>query len=168
MKFEKIQVSELRCNPFDMIGKDSFLITAGNKNGFNTMTAGWGYLGILWNRPAAIVLVRPSRYTYGYMEREEYFTACFFGGEYSEQLKLCGSKSGRDIDKVAATGFTPAFSQCGAPYFEEAKLVLVCKRRFERDMTADDVPENDKNRFFKNKDYHRIYFSEIVEILERR
>lgn len=132
------------------------------------MTAGWGYLGILWNRPSAVVLVRPSRHTFSYMEKEDFFTVSFYDEKYREQLKLCGSKSGRDIDKVALTGFTPAFADCGAPYFEEARLVLVCRKRFERDMTPEDLPEGDKNCFYSDGDYHRIYFSEIIEVLERR
>ena len=168
MGFQKIKPSEMQGNPFEMIGGDWFLITAGNKDKLNTMTAGWGYLGVLWGKPSAVVLVRQSRYTYDFINDNDTFTVSFYGEEYRDQLKLCGAKSGRDIDKVTETGFTPAFAECGAPYFEEAKLVLVCRRRFERDMTEADVPESDRAKFFSNGDYHRMYFTEIIEVLERR
>jgi len=168
MQLEKIAPQAIKGNPFEMIGRDWFLLTAGDKNGFNTMTAGWGYLGVLWGRPAAIVLVRPSRYTYDFMNGGDTFTISFFGQNYRKELALCGSKSGRDVDKVKETGLTPVFAECGAPYFAEAETVLVCKRRFERDLTAGDMPEADRKQFFAGGDYHKMYFAEIIEAFERR
>ncbi|MBO4915720.1 MAG: flavin reductase [Oscillospiraceae bacterium] len=168
MKLEKIEPQALRGNPFEMIGRDWFLLTAGDKNGFNTMTAGWGYLGVLWGRPAAIVLVRPSRFTYGFMNGGDTFTISFFGQGFRRELALCGSRSGRDVDKVKETGLTPVFAECGAPYFEEAETVLVCRRRFERELTEADIPEEDRRKYFADGDYHRIYFAEIIEAFERR
>lgn len=168
MKLEKISPEKLSGNPFQMIGDDWFLLSAGTKEKFNTMTAGWGYMGVLWGRPGVVVLVRPSRYTYEFLNDNEYFTLSFFGQKYRRELAFCGAKSGRDVDKIAETGFTPVFSECGAPYFEEAETVLVCRRRFERELTEADVPEEDRKRFFSDNCYHRIYFAEITEAFERR
>lgn len=83
------------------------LVTAGNAEKFNMMTASWGGLGFLWNRPVAFVFIRPQRYTFDFVERNEGFTLSFFGEEYRKVLQLCGTKSGREIDKVAETKLTP-------------------------------------------------------------
>ena len=73
------------------------------------------------------VLVRPQRYTMEFMDREEYYSLCVFDETYKPALKLCGTKSGRDIDKDKETGLTVMFDQ-EAPYYAEAKLVFICKR----------------------------------------
>ena len=91
----------------NLIGKQWMLVTAGTSEKFNTMTASWGGLGWLWNKPVAFVFIRPERYTHGFIEASDCMTLSFYGEEYREALKICGTKSGRDIDKVAATGLTP-------------------------------------------------------------
>ena len=89
------------------------LVTAGNAEKFNMMTASWGGLGFLWNRPVAFVFIRPQRYTFDFVERNEGFTLSFFGEEYRKVLQLCGTKSGREIDKVAETKLTPICNSIG-------------------------------------------------------
>ena len=91
----------------NLIGKQWMLVTAGTSEKFNTMTASWGGLGWLWNKPVAFVFIRPERYTHGFIEASDCMTLSFYGEEYREALKICGTKSGRDTDKVAATGLTP-------------------------------------------------------------
>ena len=125
--FKEISPNEIRDNPFKLIGKDWMLVTAGDKSKFNTMTASWGGVGILWNKPVAFTFIRPQRYTFEFTEQGEYYTLSFFDEEYRKALNFCGTKSGRDYDKVKETGLTPVFSE-DAPYFGEAKLVLVCKK----------------------------------------
>ena len=104
------------------------LVTAGNAEKFNMMTASWGGLGFLWNRPVAFVFIRPQRYTFDFVERNEGFTLSFFGEEYRKVLQLCGTKSGREIDKVAETKLTPFATPSGNMAFEEASLVLDCRK----------------------------------------
>ena len=133
--FSRIDPKELDQNVFSMIGEQWMLVTAGTAERCNTMTASWGGLGVLWGKPVATVYIRPQRYTLEFVERENCFTLSFFGEEYRKALALCGSKSGRDVDKVKECGFTVAGAACGAPYFEEAGLVLVCKRRTGRTWT---------------------------------
>ena len=131
--FEKIDPKSLNQNVFSMIGDQWMLITAGTREQCNTMTASWGGLGVLWGKPVATVYIRPQRYTLEFVEREDRFTLCFFGEEYRKALALCGSKSGRDIDKVKECSFTVEMED-GAPYFAEADLVLVCKKAYWQDM----------------------------------
>ena len=117
MAFREISVEELKDNPFTLINKDWMLITAGNREKHNTMTASWGGVGELWGRYVSTIYIRPQRYTLEFVEREDYYSLCFFGPEYRQALNLCGSKSGREVDKDAATGLTPCFDEA-APYYE--------------------------------------------------
>lgn len=162
-----IDPKTLNQNVFSAIGEQWMLITAGTADRCNTMTASWGGLGILWGAPAATCYIRPQRYTKEFVDREEYFTLAFFGEEYRKALSLCGSKSGREIDKVKECGFTVKTADCGAPYFGEAELVLVCRKRFAQPMDPDNIPQEIKDKFYPDKDYHTLYIGEIIEALAR-
>ena len=86
-------------NAFELIGKEWMLITAGTPEKFNTMTASWGGIGYLWNRPVAFIFVRPERYTYEFIENQEQVTLAFLGNENRQVHSICGSKSGREKRK---------------------------------------------------------------------
>ena len=156
----------LNLNPFAAVGEKWMLITAGTPEHCNTMTASWGGLGVLWGAPMATVYIRPQRYTKQFVDENEYFTLSFFSEDYREQLKLCGAKSGRDTDKVEQCGFTVCSGTGNAPYFEQAELVLVCRKRMAVDMDPALMPEDVKDRWYKG-DYHTMYWGEIVEALEK-
>ena len=165
--FRTMDPKTLQENVFSLIGDKWMLITAGSGEVCNTMTASWGGLGILWGAPVATCYIRPQRYTKEFVDREEYFTLTFFGEEYRKALALCGSKSGREIDKVKECGFTVKTAACGAPYFEEAELVLVCRKRFAQDMDPANIPDDIKEKWYPERDYHTLYIGEIVEILKK-
>lgn len=163
MSFKKVSISELTLDPFRKIGKEWMLVTAGTSESFNTMTASWGQLGVLWHKDVLTCYIRPNRYTYGFIEENGTFTASFYGEEYRKALSYCGSHSGRDCDKVSEAGLTPVELE-GSIAFEEADLVLVCRKLYSYDLekkgflTDDGLPE----QFFANDPYHRAYISEIV------
>ena len=166
--FEKIDPKALDQNVFSLIGDQWMLITAGTGDKCNTMTASWGGLGVLWGRPVATVYIRSQRYTLEFVEREDTFTLCFFGEEYRKALALCGSKSGREVDKVKECGFTVATAE-GAPYFEEADLVLVCKKAYWQDMDPTHFLDGEiDEKWYPQKDYHRIFIGEILEVLKKK
>lgn len=166
--FEKMDPKALDQNVFSLIGDQWMLITAGTQEKCNTMTASWGGLGVLWGHPVATVYIRPQRYTLEFVEQEDSFTLCFFGEEYRKALSLCGSKSGREIDKVKECGFTVATAE-GAPYFEEADLVLVCKKAYWQDMDPTHFLDGEiDGKWYPQKDYHRIFIGEIVEVLRKK
>ena len=127
MAFREIDPKELTGNPFERIGSQWMLVTAGDQNRYNTMTASWGGLGVMWGKNVAYTVIRPQRYTYEFMESNDTYTLSFYGKEYKTALNFCGSKSGRDVDKAKETGLTPVFSEA-APYFEQAEIVLVCRK----------------------------------------
>ena len=160
----KIDPKQLDKNAFSMIGDQWMLITAGTGENCNTMTASWGGLGVIWGAPSATCYIRPQRYTKEFVDREDFFTLSFFGEEHRKALQLCGSRSGREVDKVKECGFTVRAAECGAPYFEEAELVLVCRKRFVQPMDPDNIPRDVKDRFYAEKDYHVMYIGEITEV----
>ena len=165
--FKEVDINSLKFNPFEKIGKQWMLITAGNKESFNTMTASWGGLGVLWRKNVAFTFVRPNRYTFDFCEREEYFTLSFFPEEFRDALSFCGTKSGRDYDKCKETGLAPVFDE-KAPYFEQAETVLVCKKLYAQDLTEDCVVDKETviplNTGEANP-YHKLYVGDIVKVL---
>ena len=166
--FEQIDPKSLDQNVFSLIGDQWMLITAGTGEKCNTMTASWGGLGVLWGKPVATVYIRPQRYTLEFVEREEKFTLAFFGEKYRKALALCGSKSGRDIDKVKECGFTVETVD-GAPYFAEADLVLVCKKAYWQDMDPTHFLDGEiDGKWYPEKDYHRIFIGEIETVLKQK
>ncbi len=160
--FKKVDPKALDFNVFSAIGDQWMLITAGTPENCNTMTASWGGLGVLWGVPMAIAYIRPQRYTKQFVDENEYFTLSFFSEQYRKQLSLCGSKSGRDIDKIKECGFTVMAGEGNAPYFAQANLVLVCRKRMVMPMDPGAIPEDVKEKWYNN-DYHDIYWGEIVE-----
>lgn len=164
--FKKVDPKDLELNVFSAMDDQWMLITAGDEASCNTMTASWGGLGILWNRPMATAYIRPQRYTKQFVDENEYFTLSFLPSQYRKELALCGTKSGRDMDKVKECGFTVAAAECGAPYFEEAELVFVCRKRMVIPMDPAAMPEEVKEKHYKG-DYHDMYWGEIVETLKK-
>ncbi|MCR5599779.1 MAG: flavin reductase [Ruminococcus sp.] len=165
MAFRKIDISELSFNPFEKIGKQWMLLTAGNKDSYNTMTASWGQLGVLWNKNVLTCYIRPNRYTYGFVEDNECFTASFLGEEFRNALSFCGSHSGRDCNKAEETGLTPAEID-GSMTFAEAEMVIVCRKLYSYDFKGEGFLTDDglNEKFFGNDPYHRAYISEIVGV----
>lgn len=164
--FKQVDPKTLDLNVFSAVDDQWMLITAGTAQRCSTMTASWGGLGILWNRPMATIYIRPQRYTREFVDGNEYFTLTFFSEQWRKALSFCGTKSGRNVDKVKECGFTVAEAQCGAPYFQEAELVLVCRKRMTMPMDPAAMPDEVKQTLYKG-DYHNIYWGEIVEVLRK-
>ena len=166
--FEAIKVNTLDDNVFRLLAKDWMLITAGNIEDYNTMTASWGHMGIMWNLPVAIAWIRPQRFTYNFAERYEDFTLSFFPERYRPALQFCGTRSGRDYDKATETGLTPMATERGNVSFEEARLVLECRKIYSDDLKKKNflLPEMAQKHYAKN-DFHRFYMGEIVSALKR-
>lgn len=153
-------------NTFKMWAEDWTLITAGAPDSYNTMTAAWGGFGVLWNKNVCWCVIRPVRYTYEFMERAECFTLSFFEEKYRGALDLCGNKSGREIDKAAAAGITPIPGKLtGTTAFAEARMILECRKIYFQDLEPGNFIEKEIDAHYPRKDYHRMYFGEIVNCL---
>lgn len=167
--FEEIKPAAITENFIKLIGSDWMLVTAGQREHFNTMTASWGGVGFLWNKPVVFVFIRPQRYTFGFIEQEPMFTLSFFTEAYRSALQLCGTKSGRDTDKVAETGLTPMATEKGNIFFKEAQCVLECKKLYTDDLRSEHFLDKSlAEQWYPAKDYHKMYVAEIVNAWEKK
>lgn len=161
----EISVDELKENVINLIGKDWTLITAGNLNDYNTMTASWGTLGFLWGKPVATIFIRPQRYTYNFVERESSFTLSFFNESYRKALTLCGTKSGREIDKAKEAELTPYEPSENCVAFKEARLVIKCRKLYKSLLKEEDFIEKSiLPKWYEAGDLHYMYVAEIENI----
>ncbi len=163
---EKIDIKRLNDNVFELIGKEWILIAAGSCDHFNMMTASWGCLGWLWNKPVAVIFVRPERYTHDFVERREYVTLSFLGNspEMRQAYNVCGTKSGRDCDKVAETGLKPVATEHGNVAFEQSRLTLECRKLYKDSIKPDGFIDSSIAKWYGGKagGYHDVYVMEIV------
>ncbi|MBQ2972609.1 MAG: flavin reductase family protein [Ruminococcus sp.] len=162
----EITPDKLPKSAFELIGKDWMLLTAGDENKFNTMTASWGGLGVLWNKNVVFAFVRPQRFTFEFMKDSEYFSCSFFKEEYRNALAYCGKYSGRDVDKAKECNLTPAFLE-NAPYFEEADTVIVCKKLYVQQLNESSVIDESIKANYSGDDYHHVFVGEIVKVLKK-
>lgn len=162
-----INVSQLQDNLFDAIGKEWMLVTAGTAEKFNTMTASWGGTGILWGKPVAFLFIRPERYTYEFIEKGETLTLSFLGEENKAIHKVCGSKSGRDTDKVAETGLQPIVTESGNITFRQARLTLECRKLYADMIEPDKFMDTSLiDRWYGegHGNFHKMYVVEIEHV----
>lgn len=149
---------------FKIFDKEWALLTAGTPEHWNTMTISWGGLGTLWGRPVATVYVKPIRYTHEFMEESEYFTVSFYPEEYRKALGLLGSRSGRDGDKVKASGLTPVALE-KAVTFSQARATLLCKKIYRQDLDLAAMPGEVAESVYKTEAPHTMYIGEVVDVI---
>ncbi len=167
MSRQPIPTNELACRPFGLWDVNWALLACGDfpSRRFNCMTVSWGSLGVMWGKPFAMVVVRPQRYTFQFMERHDNFTLSVFEAKYRPMLDALGTHSGRQMDKINQSGFTPtASTQVASPSFEEAELVLECRKIYFDDCEPTHFLADYIHAAYRN-DYHRMYFGEIVAAL---
>jgi flavin reductase (DIM6/NTAB) family NADH-FMN oxidoreductase RutF len=141
----------------------AFLVVTGEKNKTNIMTIGWAQIGVIWGKPVMTVLVRPSRYTHGLMEKAGCFTVCVPPeGKMRKELAFCGSKSGRDHDKVKECGFSLKEGQAGTRYIAGSELVYECRLLEHTEVQPAVLAQSVKDSFYKDGDFHTVYFGEIT------
>lgn len=160
-----IEIKDLNENFFQTIGKEWMLVTAGTPEHFNTMTASWGGIGWLWNKPVVFVFIRPERYTYQFMEQGDRFTLSFLGEENKEIHKICGSKSGREVDKVKETGLRPVVTGQGNILFEQGRLSLECRKLYATDLKEGEFVDRSLLTQWYGTAHgglHRLYVGEIT------
>lgn len=163
--YKEIKFSEIKENVVDLLNGQWGLVTAGDKDDFNTMTVSWGAVGELWAMDMATIYIRPQRHTVKYLEEQEYFTLTFYPQEYKKALAFCGANSGRDVDKVEATGLNPVFDEA-APYFDEAKIVLICRKVAKGSFDPQQmIDKSIIDTQYPQNDYHYIYYGAIEKVL---
>ena len=165
---KKVCIDDLKINVYSKIAKEWMLITAGDKDSYNTMTASWGEIGSLWGHggglPVATVYIRDSRYTKKFVDENDYFSLSFFDEKYKKDLGYLGSVSGKDEDKVSKTALTPSFNN-KATYFNEAKLVFICRKLYKQEIKEECfIDKNIIDDCYPLRDFHTMYIGEIEEV----
>ena len=165
--FRTVNPYSLKGNLLKMLNSEWMLITAGKPEAFNTMTASWGGFGVLWRKPVATIYIRPQRHTYGFVENSQVFTLSFFGDNHRDALNFCGSKSGRDFDKPKETGLTPVLTPAKGIAFNQARLVIECKKLYADDIDpANFLNSSIEDEVYPQRDFHRFYIAEILDCYE--
>lgn len=165
--WNEIKPEACQDNPFTLIGKEWMLITAGNEEKANAMTASWGGVGVMWGKNVAYVAIRPNRYTKEFVDREERFSLNILPEKYRETLNYMGTVSGRDEDKMAASGLTTEFVE-GVPIFAESRMVFLCRKLFAQEMQEESfLQEETIAKWYPQKDYHTLYIVEIEKVYVR-
>lgn len=163
--FIEIKPEELNKSPFQLIGNEWTLITAEKNNKVNTMTASWGGFGIMWHKNVVNVVLRPQRYTKEFVDSSDTFSLTFFDKSFKKELGYLGSVSGRDEDKLSKSSLTVGHID-NTPYFEEANLVLICKKLYAQDFKPECFIEKGLDEeFYSQKDYHSMYIAEVQKVL---
>jgi len=167
MAFEKIHPKDLQENVFSLVQDKWLLVTAGTAEHCNPMTASWGSFGVFWREYVSTVYLRPQRYTCKVLDETTYYSICVFDEKYRDVLNYCGKVSGADEDKGKGCGLTIRTADCGAPYFEEADLVFICKKLYHQPMVPENILAPEVEVHYANKDYHRMFFGSIQEVLKK-
>ena len=153
-------------NSVTLFEKDWMALAVGQKGDMNAMTIAWGGIGELWGKPVVTVYVRSNRYTYGFMERNKYFTVTAFPEYKRSALQYIGTHSGRDDkDKLQKAGLTPAFTELGNPIFEEANLAIECRIIYKAPFNLSAIVDEDTRNDYagdKSGSIHTMYIGEVV------
>jgi len=161
--FRNLNPEDMKDNPFEAIGKKWMLITPSNSEKINPMTASWGGFGVMWHKNVVYIVIRPTRYTFELIEKTNKFTLTFFEEKYRKILNLCGLKSGRDINKIEETGLSPIVED-NFIYYKECSLAIFCNKLYFTDFNPNNFLDDELNKLYPKKDYHRLYIGEIVNL----
>lgn len=162
----RLKTGEFESRPFELFNSGWALVTAGDLQHFNTMTVSWGAMGTLWNKPVVIVFVKPTRYTSEFLAANEYFTVSMYDERYRKVLRLLGTKSGRDCDKVAESGLMPVCAGRSVS-FREAYRTFVLKKIYSSQLVADKVPQFAYSSFYGDGDEHIVFIGEVTDIIDQ-
>ena len=161
--FIEIDPKQISDNFIKAIGSDWALVTAGDHVEQNTMTVSWGGVGVMWNYPVAIVVIRPQRYTFEFTERCDKFTLSFLPEQFRKALTYCGTHSGRDEDKISNAGLSVTFTEEDTPAIAEARLVLECRKLYTDTIKAENfIEQGIVERWYPESDFHKVYVLQIT------
>ncbi|MCP4715650.1 MAG: flavin reductase family protein [Deltaproteobacteria bacterium] len=167
MDLKTVAVDDFCVRAHSLWARQWLVLTSGDfaAGDYNAMTVGWGSFGTMWGKPFAQVVVRPSRYTFEFIEKYDTFTLCALPADYRKALNQLGSQSGRDGDKIAEAGLTPvAGLQAAAPGYAEAELIVECRKLYGDDFDSSKFIDPSIADSYSAGDYHRSYYGEILTV----
>ena len=163
---------------FELFQKQWALVTAGSMEKFNSCTVSWGSMGTLWTRPGKTgsvitVYLYPTRYTRELLMESETFTVSFFSARYKKPLAVIGSRSGRDVDKIAAAGLTPV-SFGNSVTYAEAEQTFLCRKIYQHQLAKEDIAPDVQEYYAANAKMYPVddngewqpHWAFVGEILE--
>ena len=167
--FRELLPSDLSTPVFERIGREGMLVTVEDGGGHgNPMTATWGGFGVLFGENVFFLFVRASRYTHALLETTRTVTVSFLGEGARDILRFCGTHSGRDGDKTAATGLSPFRLPEGGISYETASLVLSGEVIYAAPLCDGGILDEGYRAYYKNGDYHTMFVSRVSAVYERR
>ena len=167
-QWQEIKPQEIDVNAVKMFADNWMLLSAGKDTSMNMMTIAWGGLGELWGKPVVTIYVSTDRYTYKFLEDNEYFTVTAFPEQFRDKLQYLGSVSGRDEDKVKGSGLTPEFTKLGNPIYKEANLAIECKKIYAEQFKKELMPLEQRQWYDEKKQgVHVMYIGEIVNVWKK-
>ena len=145
----------------DTLSHGGLLLAATRRDGqSNVMTIGWATVGILWGLPVMVVLVRPSRYTYGFIEESGVFTVNVPTQDIKSYVSMCGTQSGRDVDKLAGVA-TFMGQEVDCVGLDECPLIYECQVVHTNDVIPANLLPDVTRRAYPEGDFHRMYYGQI-------
>lgn len=166
MAFNSVEPKNVKDNLIKCFAEEWALVTAGNRDSYNMMTASWGFAGEMWGEDSVAIVIRPQRYTMEFIKKNDYFTLSFCGNR-RDIHKVCGSVSGRDVDKTSEAGLTPVVNEKFV-YFKEARMVFVVKKQFLEPLNPEGfIDKGIIDRWYPEKDFHNLIIGKIEKVLIR-
>lgn len=165
--FQPYPIDLIEFDPFTKIGKDWMLITAGNKDKINAMTASWGGVGVLWGKNTAFIFVRDSRYTKELIDQSDHFSLTFFDSSYKSALKYFGMVTGRKEDKIKTAKMNVNYYE-DIPFIDEGNFVICCRKMSATPILPEHFLDSEiQEKWYADGDLHTMYVGEILQILAR-
>ena len=152
----------MNINPFAKFNKQWALVTAGNKDHFNSMTISWGSMGTIWGKDIITIYIRPERYTFEFLEKYDNFTISFYEEKYRNCLNIMGNLSGRDVDKVKEADLTPIEIENAITY-KQASQTYLCKKLYLQQLDKNKLPA-DLQKYYEDKQVHYIILGEVIKV----
>lgn len=158
---KKVDLEMIIPEVMNKLNKPGLILGSGKS--CNPMTIGWASYGIMWNKPVFTVMVRPVRYSFSLLEEDGDFTINVPSDTMKKEVGICGSKSGRDIDKIEACNFTTEQSHMvSVPFIKECPIYLECRTIFTNDVIAGSLKKEMIDMYYPHADLHRFYYGEIL------
>jgi len=162
--FRRTDADKIPGNIIKMLANDWSLIASGREGKTNVMTASWGGIGRLWDKPVSICFINPTRYSIQTMDEGETYTISFYTEAYKDAMNYTGSVSGRNTDKITGSGLTPIKTPSGAPAFAEAWMIFECKKIVAQPLSPNSIVDTESAAEWSKDGYHKMYIGEILNV----
>ena len=165
MSLHEISPFDFNENIFKLLSRDCLLLTTEINGKPNTMTVGWGGIGVMWGKNVVFTAVRPERYTYEILENTEYLSLSALTEDKRSAIAYCGKESGRNTDKISDCGLS-LLHENDAPYIADSKIVFICKKLSKTPISQSDFPTDSAiPQKWYGGGYHSLFIGEIEKIL---